>query len=410
MLKQSAILTWLFLFALSTSISAQSFYSIDFIENKGQWEGDFQFKAIHGSSTIFFNKNGYVVNKLEEEGYRNLMHNNASIFSTLTKADSIEIEGKQTVQQAYQSTIKSHSYEVAFVGGNQTANYQMGRASPDQSNYFLGGDPRKWKTGVRSFYDITRQSIYQGVDMRFYSSSNGGLKYDLIVSPQTNPSIIQLKYNGVDNVKIKSGALIISTSVGEVRELEPYAYQIIDGQRVEVKCSYTVSKNIVGYKLGPYNSNYQLVIDPTLEFSTYTGSKSNNWGFSAAPGPDGSLYAGGIVFGSEYPLSLGALQTIFRGGTGQSFGPNNSIGGVDIGLTRFSSDGKQRLFSTYIGGNGDEYPHSIIVDGSGNAIVQGRTTSKDRDFPYPLDASGTMKLGPLGGASDIYVIKVSADG
>lgn len=407
--KHSTILCWFFLFAISPFVSAQSFYSIDFIENKGQWKGDFQFKAIHGSSTVFFNNKGYVVHKLKEEVH-NLLHNNVSIFSKLTKADSIEIANKDADQNTNPSTIKSHSYQVAFVGGSQVTRYQMGKASPDVSNYFLGGDPSKWKTGVRSFYDITRESVYEGVDMRFYSSSNGGMKYDLILSPLTDPSIIQLKYEGVDNIKIKSGALVISTSVGEVKELEPYAYQIIDGKRIEVKCSYTLSKNIVGYKLGAYNINYQLVIDPTLEFSTYTGSKSNNWGFSAAPGPDGSLYAGGIVFGSEYPLSLGALQTTFRGGTGQSFGPNSSIGGVDIGLTRFSSDGKQRIFSTYIGGNGDEYPHSIIVDGSGNAVIQGRTTSKDRDFPFPIGASGTLKLGPLGGASDIYVIKVSADG
>lgn len=410
MFKHSTILCWFFLIAFSPVASAQTFYSIDFIENKGQWKGDFEFKAIQGSSTVFFNKEGYVVHKLEEEAHRNLMHNNVSIFSKLTKADTIEVAGKRAMQEVYTSTIKSHSYQVSFVGGSQETRYHLGKASPDVSNYFLGGDPSKWKTAVRSFYDITRESIYDGVDMRFYASSNGGMKYDLMLSPQTDPSIIQLKYEGVDNLKIKSGALVISTSVGEVKELEPYAYQIIDGKRIEVKCNYTLSKNIVGYKLGAYNSNYQLIIDPTLEFSTYTGSKSNNWGFSAAPGPDGSLYAGGIVFGSEYPLSLGALQTTFRGGTGQTFGPNSSIGGVDIGLTRFSSDGKQRIFSTYIGGNGDEYPHSIIVDGSGNAVIQGRTTSKDRDFPFPIGASGTLKFGPLGGASDIYVIKISADG
>lgn len=410
MFKHSTILCCFFLIAFSPVASAQTFYSIDFIENKGQWKGDFEFKAIQGSSTVFFNKKGYVVHKLEEEAYRNLMHNNVSIFSKLTKADTIEVAGKRAMQEVYTSTIKSHSYQVSFVGGSQETRYHLGKASPDVSNYFLGGDPSKWKTAVRSFYDITRESIYDGVDMRFYASSNGGMKYDLILSPQTDPSIIQLKYEGVDNLKIKSGALVISTSVGEVKELEPYAYQIIDGKRIEVKCNYTLAKNIVGYKLGAYNSNYQLIIDPTLEFSTYTGSKSNNWGFSAAPGPDGSLYAGGIVFGSEYPLSLGALQTTFRGGTGQTFGPNSSIGGVDIGLTRFSSDGKQRIFSTYIGGNGDEYPHSIIVDGSGNAVIQGRTTSKDRDFPFPIGASGTLKFGPLGGASDIYVIKISADG
>ncbi|MEY3687786.1 MAG: hypothetical protein RIR84_627, partial [Bacteroidota bacterium] len=115
------------------------------------------------------------------------MHNNVSIFSKLTKADTIEVAGKRAIQEVYTSTIKSHSYQVSFVGGSQETRYHLGKASPDVSNYFLGGDPSKWKTAVRSFYDITRESIYDGVDMRFYASSNGGMKYDLMLSPQTDP-------------------------------------------------------------------------------------------------------------------------------------------------------------------------------------------------------------------------------
>ena len=410
MLKRLFISICLIVFSATTHLLAQSFYAIDFIENKGQWAGDFQFKSVQGASTIFFNKKGYVVTKIDDESFNHLTHNSVSIFDKISTADSIEMNSKSFTTSIQKEVIKSHSYEVSFVNSNDESDYRATKMSQEVANYFIGGDPRRWKTDVRSYYEIIKESIYNGIDARFYSSSNGGIKYDLIIAPNADPSVVKLKYKGVESLKIKSGALLIKTSVGEIKELEPYAYQIIDGNKVLVKCNYSVTKDVVAYQLGAYNKNYPLVIDPTLEFSTYTGSKSNNWGFSAAPGPDGSLYAGGIVFGSQYPTSLGALQTTFKGGTGQSFGSNNSIGGVDIGLTRFSSDGKQRIFSTYIGGSGDEYPHSIIVDGSGNAIVQGRTSSKESDFPFPVTSSGTLKYGPLGGASDIYVIKISADG
>jgi len=224
------------------------------------------------------------------------------------------------------------------------------------------------------------------------------MKYDLLLAPGADPSSILLSYEGVDKLSIKNGHLVVSTSVGESRELPPYAYQIIGGQKKEVACSYTLKGNQVSFSLKEYDKNAALTIDPVLVFSTYTGSRSSNWGFSAAPGPDGSLYAGGIVFGASYPLSTGAFQSRFGGGTGQG-----NISGVDIGLTRFSPDGRTRVFSTYLGGSGDEFPHSIYVDPQGNPVILGRTTSSN--FP----TKNNNKVGPLGG-TDIFVTKLSSDG
>ncbi len=81
-----------------------------------------------------------------------------------------------------------------------------------------------------------------------------------------------------------------------------------------------------GLKCNNYSSKETLVIDPSLIFSTFTGSTADNWGYTATPGPDGSFFAGGIVFGAGYPVSPGAFQNTFGGGVDED---NN--GAYDIG-------------------------------------------------------------------------------
>jgi len=74
-------------------------------------------------------------------------------------------------------------------------------------------------------------------------------------------------------------------------------------------------------------------------------------------------------------------------------------------VTKWSADGKQMLYSTYLGGTGAEYVQGIAVDAGGNAYVTGSTTSPD--FPTTSGAI-TTKLGSSG--RDVFVAKLSADG
>ncbi|MFZ9742443.1 MAG: hypothetical protein ACO3B0_02505, partial [Chitinophagaceae bacterium] len=121
---------------------AQSFYAIDFIENKGQWAGDFQFKSVQGASTIFFNKKGYVVTKIDDESFNHLTHNSVSIFDKISTADSIEMNSKSFTTSIQKEVIKSHSYEVSFVNSNDESDYRATKMSQEVANYFIGGDPR----------------------------------------------------------------------------------------------------------------------------------------------------------------------------------------------------------------------------------------------------------------------------
>lgn len=378
---------WVYSMLFPLQGSAQSFYPLDFTENKGQWEGDFHFKSQSGNGILFIEKNGYTILQHHPEDYKKL---------------SEHIHGSNAKQQddrpyrpfdAKKQLLRSHALNVTFIGSGTP---EIRKESPREGyeNYFLGNDPTKWKSEVLTYTSLRLKNLYAGVDVKYYSEG-GLLKYDLMVAPGADVKKIKLRYKGANALRIKNGDLIITTSVGEIKELKPYAYQIQNGQKKEVPCSYVLSGDQVSFKLKEYDPKAELVIDPILVFSTYSGSRSGNYGFTATPGNDGSFFAGGIVFGGAggYPVTTGAFQSTFQGG-GQALG-------VDIAITRFNPNGTQRIYSTYLGGNQDEFPHSMFADPAGNLVVLGRTGSSN--FPV------TGSFGTLG-RSDIIVAKLNAAG
>ncbi len=178
----------------------------------------------------------------------------------------------------------------------------------------------------------------------------------------------------------------------------PYAYQIVDGFKHEVKCRFRITGKTVSFVIDSYAKTSTLVVDPTLIFSSFTGSSSDNWGFTATYGPDGSFYAGGIVFGTGFKTTPGAYQEAY--GSGKS--DEEGLGGYDIGIMKFTPDGSSVSYATYIGGNGNELPHSLVVDAQGELVIGGRTNS----INYPIKAP---KIGP-GGNYDIVLTKLNAAG
>ena len=158
---------------------------------------------------------------------------------------------------------------------------------------------------------------------------------------------------------------------------------------------------MVTFDVKNYDAASTLIIDPQVIFCSFSGSTADNWGFTATYGPDGSMYGGGIVFGSGFPVSPGAFQTVFQGGN--STGSN----AIDIGIIKLSPDGSTRKYATYIGGSGNEQPHSLIVDNQGNLILAGRSNSSN----YPLqNPNGVASQVGSSGGFDIVVTKLNATG
>ena len=403
MINRLKIIT-LFLFTatqiISISGNSQSYYALDFAENKGQWAGNFKFKAEAGNGTFFVEQQGYTLLQYNADDYRKIgdrVHGHGTV-TTGKNGEAIEQPNMQSDGPSHSGAenfiVRSHAIKVRFIGSLPNAIAVPEKPRDGYDNYFIGNDKSKWKSNIRSYSSLTYTGIYPNIDVKYFTD-NGTLKYDFIVKPGADLSKLVVKYDGADKLSVKNGQLVISTSVGEIRELAPYAYQLVNGKKLEVACNFIVSAgNLVSFNIKNYNKDALLVIDPTLIFSTFTGSRSGNWGFTATPGDDGSLYAGGIVFnGGGYPTTAGAFQTTFQGG--------GSTLGVDMGITRFSPTGNARIFSTYLGGSQDEWPHSLYADPQGNLVVLGRTFSSD----YPTTAT----FGS-GGACDIVVTKLNAAG
>ncbi len=359
--------------------------NLEFIENKGQWDPHVILKAEIGNGSLFLTKQGLkVVLHSAEEMARDRGH----IYVPADDSSGNASTGQPFVPGGSRP-IRSHAYAVNFLHMNQGTEIIPDKPLNTYSNYFIGNDSSKWARNCRVYQGVTYKDIYPGIDLRYYTA-NGKLKYDIIIHPGADPRNIALQYEGVDGLTVKNNRLTVRTTVGDVKEMEPYSYQTGDQGREEVVCRYNVSKdNIVRFDLKHYNNNRVLVIDPTLVFSTFSGSRASNWGFTATPGPDGTFFAGGIVWGDGFPVSTGAFENNFRGGR------------YDIGIIRLSSNGRNRMYATYIGGSSVECPHSMISDAQGNLVVMGRTYSTD--FPFQ------SFFGTPGGC-EMFVIKLNAAG
>ncbi len=344
--------------------------NIEFVENKGQWDPRVRYVGQIGIGSLF----------LERGGFTTLLYH---------PDDLARLEGRHGIGGA-SATLRAHAYRVRFLGANDQPEILPDKPLPGYNNYFLGNDPKKWASGCKVYQGVTYHDLYPGVDIRYYTN-NGQLKYDLVVHPGADVSRIRMRYDGVSRLSRKKEQLIASTSVGDVTQLAPYSYTF-DPQRgrTDIQCRYIIGdSNTVRFEVQDHDPGATLIIDPTIVFCSFTGSKISNWGFTATPAPDGSFYAGGIVFGNAYPYTTGQVQGVYGGDP------------FDVGIMKFTPNGANKVYATFLGGSNAETPSSMISDPQGNLVVLGRTYSPD--FPFRTRAGA-------GGGADIFVAKISSDG
>lgn len=378
---------------------------LNFIQNKGQWNKDVIYKSELDGASVFLKKTGFtflVYNKEDMIALDDAIHGHPNpadtILSPRGSTVAVNTAGTPGGQQPPPRPgrfpdVRGHAYNVNFLNAKENVDIIPEKEQEAKSSYFIGNDPSKWASDVKTFQGVNYNGIYSGIDAHVYSDASQ-LKYDLIIHPGANPNDIQLEYVGTTGLELKKGQLYVHTSVGDVIEQLPFAYQYINNQRVSVKVAYRLTGNKIGFKVsGEYNAAYPLVIDPVYVFSTVSGSRSDNWGFTATYDDAGNFYGGGIVFGSGYPVTPGVVGSVFHG-------PADNGTSFDIGISKFNPNGNRLIYATYVGGNGLDQPHSLFVDPQGNLVISGRTNSAD----YPT----TNKKGN-GGGWDIAITKLNAN-
>jgi uncharacterized repeat protein (TIGR01451 family) len=270
---------------------------------------------------------------------------------------------------------------------------------PTKSNYFLGSDPRAWRTGVASFAGVRYEKVYPGTDLVF-SGTDHRVEQSFLLAAGARPQRIRLVYEGAVAAAVGStGELILSTLGGDLSGDRPVAYQVIAGARQAVDCRYELLARIagapvVGFVMGTYDRRLPLVIDPVFASSTTLGGTGEDVGHAIGVDGAGNIYIAGGTASADF------VGTILPGGMQPANG-----GGFDGFVVKIDPTGTRMLYSTYLGGTGTDEVEGIAVDPAGNAYLTGYTFSTD----FPGVAAGSLQTG-TGGARDAFVAKLSPAG
>ena len=135
-----------------------------------------------------------------------------------------------------------------------------------------------------------------------------------------------------------------------------------------------------------------------LKYSTYLGGIYNEFGNGIALDENNNAYVTGVTVSYDFPVSGNAIQRVFIG----IDSPFRII--YDAFVSKISSTGNDLIYSTYLGGTGNDVAHGIAVDKQNNAYVTGQTESAN----FPTTNSYQPVYG--GGEYDVFVSKINYDG
>lgn len=331
-------------------------------------------------------------------------------YSLFLKSDEIVLALKKPTRKA--SSAPPAVVNMKLVNANPAAKVTGQEELPGKSNYFIGNEPRKWRTNVPNYAKVKFEGLYPGVDLIYYGNQ-GKIEYDFVIEPGGDPNVIALNFSGTGliaeegartgSVRIDTrGDLVLGQGKGEVRFHKPVVYQVRGetqpGERELLEGSYRLAaNNQVSFAIGAYDHSRILVIDPVLTYSTYLGGSGNDAGTNIAVDSSGNAYVVGTTTSPDFPTSGGAYQTSLA---------DSGCTGVcgDVFVTKLAPTGSSAIFSTYIGGSGQDAGSAIAIDSTGNSYITGLTNSLN----YPV----VNALQPVygGGTSDAFVTKLNSTG
>ncbi len=365
-----------------------------FIPNLGQENGDFSAKLALSGGDVYFEESSVRYHFYDPE----LSHKIHEAGHEENPPEYIPFSGVVFTQN--------------WINANSTEGL-VSEELPYYYNYFRGNDPAKWVSNVHPGQRLTYPNLYDGINVAYFQNGPD-LKHNYYLDAGADYHQIEWSYEGITPHIREESYLVFETPLGEVYEFLPRAYQIINGHEVDIEVSFVQRKpGVFGFHLKNWNSNYPTVIDPVLNFSTFSGATVDNWGYTATYDDDGHFYAGGIAFGMGYPTTPGAYDTTFNPTTP----PFVSV--VDMTITKFTPNGDSLVYSTYLGGQEADQPHSMVVNDQGELFIYGLTGSTT--FPTTGNAYQTIHAeGPptdyvrgyffYPDGTDIFVSKFSSDG
>lgn len=365
------LLTGLFL-QISFTLHAKENEELSFIKNIRQWPAQVQYKAELPGGAVFLTNDGFTYSFYDAKDLQRIHKDNEKGINTQDEK------------------IHSYAYAMYFMHTERSCTIETSKQQSYYYNYFIGSDTSKWSGHVPLYGEIYYRNLYAGIDAKIYSHGKS-LKYDFLVKPHNDPSKIIMAYKGVNPRLSKKGDLLLPTSLNTITEQAPYAYQVIDGIKKQIKCKYHLNNaGQVSFCFPEgYDKNKELIIDPTVIFATYSGGNGNTFGFSATYDNNGNFYGAAECYTPGWLTTTGSYMVSFPGG-------------VDIGINKFNTIGTVLLYSTYYGPA--SAPEAVTVNSQNQLILCG-LSSQPTTPVTPGCFSNTYQ-----GGFDFIIARFSEDG
>src|SRR5215211_7415324 len=357
-----------------------------------------------------------------------------------------------------QAEAGGHSLALTFLGSDPDVAVSGRDRQAGVVNYALGADPSRWHMGLPTFGKVTYRELWPGVEMGFRGNGRR-LKYELRLAPGGGLDAVRLAYRGAEGLALgEDGSLRIATPLGMLTDSAPVSYQEIDGRRVPVDSRFVLhGGDRFGFETGSYDDRYPLIVDPGLVYSTFLGGTQGESADDLTLDAAGNAYLTGLTASTDFPTTPGAYDTTYSGGQTDAFvaklnaagsalvystylggaatdfgrevvpdssgnayitgrtesgdfpttagAYDTSFNGVqDAFVAKLSPAGSALVYSTYLGGTGDDGSTDMVLDGTGAAYVTGEADSAD--FPTTAGAYDTS----LNGVQDAFVTKLNAAG
>ncbi len=310
-------------------------------------------------------------------------------------------------------------------------------------------------TEIPRYGRVIASEVYAGINVEAYIQ-DGSPEWDFVLAPGADPAEIRLELNTPRQQPQSSSLDREGVTVSPALTIAAPRTYYADGEHESIASSYRLEHNEITIALGDYDRTRPVRIDPTLEFATFFGADFGEAGYDVAIGPDGSLYMIGIsrnlipapgslnavngssfdvfvmrvdptgsqliyaavlggsaqergssiavdgdgaayitgfAFSADFPVTAGAAQTVFGGGS------------RDAIVAKLSPDGSALEYATYLGGSAFDDGNAVAVDAQGRAWVAGASASAD--FPATADA---LQRTQTSGQGTGFLARIAADG
>jgi hypothetical protein len=376
----------------------------------------------------------------------------------------------------------TQTFALDFLGANPRVRVQARERLGGTVNYFVGSDPLKWHTGLATYREVVYPNLWPGIDMVWRGARGRLEYEFLVRPGARAKDIRLAYRGATHLSLSPAGDLLAATRLGVLTDSRPISYQDIEGKRVSVQSRYTMESDgngTFGFALGQgYDARYPIVIDPSLRYSTFLGGTGSDSGFSIAVDEGGNAYVAGFTGSTNLPTTAGAFQPTSAGDldafvtklnrSGSALVYSTYLGGTDfdlalgitvdeggnayvVGLTqsgnfpttlgafqptdpdpsavadvcnedgfviKLNRSGSALVYSTYLGGIGEDSVNLVAVDEDRNAVLAGSGDTSnfpttpgsfqptdptpgpcDPDDPRPADNTGIVsKLNRSGSA------------